>query len=102
MDKVSDGTMAGRIQELKGIMRMQSIDRKRGSADDRILQLFFYGGQLMHGAKIKIGEIGHSIKDFVRQQKERGGFAKRNYIRKRNEIAGVPNGMRLRYKSISL
>ena len=82
MDKVSDGTMAGRIQELKGIMRMQSIDRKRGSADDRILQLFFYGGQLMHGAKIKIGEIRQPLKYFVRKKQEDKNFWRNNYIRK--------------------
>ena len=61
MEMVSEGAAADNIQELKGIMSMRPIDRKKGPFDDRTWKLLVYGDQLMPDTQIKIEEIRQSL-----------------------------------------
>ena len=76
MEMASDGAMADNVQQLNGIMSRQSIDRKRGPANGRILKSLVYGGQLMPDKQIKIERIRRALADFARRQKEDGILAK--------------------------
>ena len=64
------GATTHNIQQLKGILNRQPIDRKLGPVADRISKLLVYGDQQMPDAQIKIGEIGKSINDFARRRRE--------------------------------
>ena len=80
MELVSAGTSAAKIQELKGLMIRRPIDHRRGPTEDRISKLSVYGGQQMHGAKIKIGEVRQALNYCVRKQREGRKFSQGNYL----------------------
>ena len=47
MEMAPVGAATDDIQELKGVMRRQPVDHKRGPFAKRILKLLVYGGQLI-------------------------------------------------------
>ena len=100
MEVVSGGVATATMQELHNLMTRPTIDRKRGPIEGKISKLLAYGDPQMPGAQIKIGEIGQSIKDFVRRQKEGMQFTQNNCIRQSNGIKEIANDFRLRVKSL--
>ena len=100
LETVSDGATTGNIQELRGLMSSNPIDRKGGSDGGVISKQLIYGDKQMPDTQIKIERISESPNDFVRKQKEGRKFAKKNYQRREIGIKGAVNYLRILYKSI--
>ena len=57
------------IQQLKGLVRSQPIDRKRGPIENKILKLLGHGDQQMPGGPSSIGDIRKALWGFALRQK---------------------------------
>ena len=94
--------LKGNISYLHDLMRRRLIGRKSGplgGGGGRISKFLMYGENQMPETQVQIAKIREAIGEFVRRQKERRQFRKKNYQSRMKVVAEVVKDFRARYKS---